>query len=175
MSSRKWGESFLKSGLPLEHITILEFKKLGWNISPRVQVLRSTLEEGLSWFEIDLEAESPYGNEDTELSFFVECKYHDPARFWMFLPHEPTRWAFDDRILNIGPIQTLSDPKANSFLDLAPVSSWGIVLSKSGEKQENAFQKAVYQLAGASFRGVFLFNTTITLMFHLGRRQSVRP
>ncbi len=148
MSKRKWGESFLKSGLPLEYLAMLEFKKLGWDISPHVEFPRSTAENGISWFEIDFEAEIDC-NDDTQLCFLVECKYHDPSRFWIFLPHEPTRWHFDDRILNFGPLQKLSDPKANTFLDLTPASSWGIVVSEHGEKQENAFQKAVYQVAGA--------------------------
>jgi hypothetical protein len=148
MSKRKWGESFLKSGMPLEHLALQEFKKLGWNTFPHIEVLRSIPEKGWSWFEIDFEADAPDCNEDTELYFLVECKYHDPTRFWMFLPHQPNRWAFDDRILNIGPLQTLCDPRANSFLDLAPASSGGVVLSEHGEKQENAFQKAVYQIAG---------------------------
>lgn len=149
MSKRKWGESFLKSGLPLEHLAMAEFRNLGWNITPHLEVLRSNTDNDLTWFEIDFEADTPESNEDTDLFLLVECKYHDPSRFWMFLPHEANRWAFDDRVLNIGPYQTLGDPRANSFLDLAPVSSSGIVLSESGEKQENAFQKAVYQIAEA--------------------------
>jgi len=30
MSGQIWGESFLKSGLPLEHLTLLTLRSIGW-------------------------------------------------------------------------------------------------------------------------------------------------
>lgn len=95
MSKKKWGESFLKSGLPLEHLTIVTFRSLDWNCRPRVEYTRENRNGEKTWFEIDLEASSYETNKDTSLSFLVECKYHDLNRFWFFLPHDSERWAFN--------------------------------------------------------------------------------
>jgi hypothetical protein len=40
MSSQKWGESFLKSGLPLEHLTLLALKSIGWTCELHSEYLR---------------------------------------------------------------------------------------------------------------------------------------
>ena len=40
MSGQKWGESFLKSGLPLEHLTFLALKSIGWTCELHSEYLR---------------------------------------------------------------------------------------------------------------------------------------
>jgi hypothetical protein len=45
MSKRKWGESFLKSGLPLEHLTHVTFHGLNWNSYPRPEYSRPNREK----------------------------------------------------------------------------------------------------------------------------------
>lgn len=147
MSKRKWGESFLKTGLPLEHLVLLKFKSLGFRCFPHVEYRRLDRDKEEQWFELDLHAISNERNKDTELTFLVECKYHDLSRFWFFLPCETRRWAFDSRILNPGPVQTLKDPKATSLLSLASQSYGGIVVSEDGAKQDNAVHTAIQQLA----------------------------
>jgi hypothetical protein len=147
MSKSKWGESFLKSGLPLEHLTLMTFRSLGWFCDTHIEYERKNREGDNAWFELDLKASYHTGNKDTELSFLVECKYHDLSRFWFFLPHVKSRWHFDDRVLNIGPLQTLAKPKDSTFLELAPLSSWGVVVEADGSKQDNAVYTAIQQLA----------------------------
>lgn len=149
MSTPNWGESFLKSGLPLEHLTLATFKSLNWLCSPNIEVERPNREGQQTWFELDLEAESPFNNEGTSLSFLIECKYHDKSRFWFFLPHEPERWGFNDRVFNCGSVQTLAQPRSNSALSLVKASTGGIVVSHEGTKQDNAVRTAIQQLANA--------------------------
>jgi hypothetical protein len=84
MSGQKWGESFLKSGLPLEHLTLLALKSIGWTCELHSEYLRANREGQLKWFEHDVIAYSP----DGDLELLVECKYHDESRFWFFLPCE---------------------------------------------------------------------------------------
>jgi hypothetical protein len=163
MAGPKWGESFLKSGLPLEHLTHVTFHSLQWHSYPRCEFLRRNKENEESWFELDLMTTCPLGNGDTELSFLVECKYHDLSRYWFFLPYEPTgRWCFDDRVFNCGPYCTLRKPRADTVLPLAPLSTGGIVVSKDGQKQDNAVHTAIEQLAGGfvpiSLRRMFGYN-----------------
>jgi hypothetical protein len=147
MVMRKWGESFLKSGLPLEHLTLVTLRSLGWYCRPHLEYERPNREKVTTWFELDLEATSPVLNKTGSLTLLIECKYHDASRFWFFLPHERYRWHFDDRVLNPMPLQVLQSPRADSFLSLAPTSVWGVVVSEGGEKQENAAQIAAEQLA----------------------------
>ena len=146
MSKGKWGESFLKSGLPLEHLTQVTFHTLGWDCNSQVEYSRRNRENQETWFELDLTATFPKSNRDTELSFLIECKYHDLSRFWFFLPHEPSRWHFNDRVLNCAPLQTLKKPSLRTMLDLAPASTGGIVVSEDGAKQDNAAYTAIQQL-----------------------------
>ncbi len=148
MSNRKWGESFLKSGLPLEHLAAVTFRSAGWHLETRLEYQRQ-LTESSPWFELDLIARSGEDNKDTELGLLTECKYHDTSRFWMFLPLDETGWQHDDAVLNCGPVQTLQSPHANTLLPLAPLSSLGVVLSEDGTKQDNAIYTAVQQLAQA--------------------------
>ncbi len=147
MAQAKWGESFLKSGLPLEHLTQVTFRNLGWYCSPHFEYARRNRENEEAWFDLDLVAECPKRNKDTELELLVECKYHDLSRYWFFLPHQSSgRWCFDDRVMNCGPYQSLGDPRSDTLLPLAPMSSGGIVVSKDGTKQDNAVATAVQQL-----------------------------
>lgn len=149
MSQRKWGESFLKSGMPLEHITLITLKSSGFLCSPNIEYLRLDEKSNKSWFEIDLYANSRKRNKDTHLSFLIECKYHDLSRFWFFLPCETDRWLFNDRILNCGPFQTLTNPMDKKFFSIAPLSYRGIVVSEDGSKQINSVYTAIQQIANA--------------------------
>lgn len=147
MGRVKWGESFLKSGLPLEHLTQVTFRSLGWYCSPHFEYARRNREKEEAWFDLDLVATCPKWNRDTELELLVECKYHDLSRYWFFLPHQSDgRWCFDDRVLNCGPYQSLRDPRSDTLLPLVPLSSGGIVVSKDGTKQDNTVATAVEQV-----------------------------
>jgi hypothetical protein len=147
MSQGKWGESFLKSGLPLEHLTQVTFHTLRWDCYPQIEYPRRNRDGQDVWFELDLMVIAPPMNRDTDLAFLVECKYHDASRYWFFLPHVRTgRWYFNDRVLNCAPYQTLQEPRIRTILDLAPASSSGIVISEDGTKQDNAVHTAVQQL-----------------------------
>ncbi len=147
MAKRKWGESFLKSGLPLEHLTLVTLRAEGFLCSTNIEYERKKESGENAWFELDLEAASGYRNKDTSLSFLVECKYHDENRFWFFLPHERDRWGFDDRVFNCAPLQTLTSPLSRGAFKLSPLSCRGIVVSNDGKKQDNAVHTAVQQLA----------------------------
>jgi len=149
MSKAKWGESFLKSGLPLEHLTAVTLKAQGLSCSTSIEYSRTEESGQETWFELDLEAHFLDRNKDTSLSLLVECKYHDESRFWFFLPFEPKRWYFNDRVFNCGPLQTFTDPLSSSSLALAPLSHRGMVVSKDGKKQENAVHIAIKQIANA--------------------------
>lgn len=151
MSKGKWGESFLKSGLPLEHLTLMTLRSLGWSCYPHITYERKNREGQNSWFELDSLAIYDKENNNTQLSFLIECKYHDLSRFWFFLPYiksalDSDKFS-DDSILNIAPLQTLANPRNSTFLNLAPTSSWGIVVSEDGSKQDNAVNTAIQQLA----------------------------
>ena len=149
MARHKWGESFLKSGLPLEHLTLVVLKDQGFFCYPSVEYQRPDESREGVWFEIDLEAISGSKNKETSLSLLVECKYHDESRFWFFLPCENDRWGFNDRVFNCGPLQTLTRPLSRTALQLAPLSYRGLVVCKDGTKQDNAVHTAVQQLANA--------------------------
>jgi len=79
-----WGESFLKSGLPFEHLTLLTLDALGWDVMPHFEFRRADLEPGQAG-EIDLLARPP-GRGQAGIRLLIECKYHDPSRYWMLLP-----------------------------------------------------------------------------------------
>jgi len=147
MAGGKWGESFLKSGFPLEHLVLVIFKNLQWDCHPNFEYTRLNREKHEEWFEVDLVAKCPRFNETTQLSMLLECKYHDPSRYWFFLPHESSgRWLFDDRALNCAPYQTLRHPRANTILREAPLSSHAIVVAQDGAKQDNAAHTAIQQV-----------------------------
>lgn len=150
MVQAKWGESFLKSGLPLEHLTQVTFRSMQWHCSPHFEYVRRNREKEETWFDVDLVAGCNQWNKGTELEMLVECKYHDLSRYWFFLPNDSQgRWCFDDRVLNCGPYQSLRSPRSNTFLELAPQSSGGIVVSKDGTKQDNAVATAIEQVVNA--------------------------
>lgn len=150
MAMKKWGESFLKSGLPLEHLTQVTFRSLDWMCRPAFEYTRPNADKQENWFEIDLFASAPIWNKSTGLAALVECKYHDLSRSWFFLPHASDgRWEFDDRVLNCGPYQTLKRTHENTLLKLAPLSDSGIVVSEDGTKQDNAVYTAIQQLVNA--------------------------
>jgi len=151
MTTKKWGESFLKSGMPLEHLTHVTLRSDGWLCHPEKEIKRPNNVGEQTWFSIDLEASHPKINCDVILTLLIECKYHDTSRFWFFMPHEPFRWHFDDRFLNIGPYNTIRSPRSKRFLKLAPTSSGGIVVSNNGNKQDNAVYTATQQLLNAFF------------------------
>jgi hypothetical protein len=161
MSQKKWGESFLKSGLPLEHLTLTTLNALGWSCQPKWEYSRVNREFKLSYFEIDLIAYAPY-NRETNLILLTERKYHDEQRFWFFLPcstidHQAQYGAMsagedlesDEYMLHYGPYIPLKRPKRHSLSKLAPLSMWGVTVSKSGERQDNAIRNALEQLAYA--------------------------
>ncbi len=161
MATSKWGESFLKSGLPLEHLAIMTFSSLGWDCSPHYDYLRKNREGRDVWFEIDVVAYSPIQYSD-DLRLLVECKYHDTSRFWFFLPcvtssHTALYHALEavdtvetnDRVFHYAPVPALSNPQSPSALGLAPKSLWGVVVGADGTKQENAIETALHQLAYA--------------------------
>jgi hypothetical protein len=161
MSPQKWGESFLKSGLPLEHLTLTTLAALGWSCTPKWEYSRLNRDLKMSFFEIDLIA-SQYDNRVDRLTLLTECKYHDEQRFWFFLPcstvdHQAQYGAMsaghdlesDKYMLHYGPYIPLKHPKRHSLSKLAPLSVWGVTLSKSGDKQDNAIHNALEQLAYA--------------------------
>jgi len=153
LSGKKWGESFLKSGLPLEHIAAITFKSLGFQNWAHVTFKRKNREGQDATFEIDLLAERMKISRNTMLSFLVKCKYHDEVRFWFFHPLdlEQCRWYFDSRVFNCGPFPTIETKfrrgsVSNTVLKTAPLSYWGVVVEKDGSSQDNMINKAVQQL-----------------------------
>ncbi len=165
MSKRKWGESFLKSGLPLEYLTMTAFKSLGWKCEQNVEYQRKNRDGKIAWFELDLSTISPQDDDDTELGFLIECKYHDLSRFWMFFPWETNAFANNSSLFNPAPFQILAEPLSKSGLSLAPISHWGSVVSESGVKLENTFRTALEQIANGfvpySLSQMFGFNLDV--------------
>ena len=83
ISCQKWGGSFLKSGLPLDHLTLLALKSIGWTCEIHYGYRRLNREGERKWFEHDVVAYSPEP-ETRELELLVECKWHDESRFWFY-------------------------------------------------------------------------------------------
>jgi hypothetical protein len=92
----------------------------------------------------------------------TECKYHDEQRFWFFLPcstvdHKAQYGAMsagedlesDEEVLHYGPSIPLVYPECHTLSQLAPQSVWGVRLSKSGQREDNAVRNALEQLAHA--------------------------
>lgn len=159
MANQKWGESFLKSGLPLEHLTVMTFDSLGWFCSLHYEYLRENRDGQTSFFELDIEAFSPE-SDDGDLRFLIECKYHDLSKHWFFLPCETVSHTSqygalsageiveaNNRVFNFAPFEPLIEPFSSSALSLSPKSVWGVVVSLDGLKQENAIFTAINQLA----------------------------
>ncbi len=158
MSQHKWGETFLKTGLPLEHLVITTFSGLGWYSEPRYEYMRPNREGEPVWFEVDLVASSPAG----ELNLLIECKYHDEQRFWFFLPcttedHLAQYGALsgdadlesDAEVLHYGPYIPLRNSRRHSLISLAPKSVWGATISRAGVREENSVKDALNQIGFA--------------------------
>ena len=143
----------------------MTLQTLGWSNNAHVQYARNNEEDQETRFELDLESTYSEPNRDTSLSLLIECKYHDLSRFWFFLPHEVKGWYMDDRFLNCGPLQTLREPSTRTFLNLAPASTGGIVVSVDGTKQENSVYTAIQQLVNGfvpfSLSTMFSFNLDV--------------
>jgi hypothetical protein len=161
MSSKHWGESFLKSGLPLEHLTLTTLNALGWSCEPKWEYRRVNRDSEMSYFEIDLVAHGP-DDDRGNLVLLTECKYHDEQRFWFFLPcctvdHQSQYGAMsagqdleaDAEVVHYGPYVPLKYPERHTLLKLAPQSVWGVTVSQSGQREENVIQTALEQLAHA--------------------------
>lgn len=183
MPGQKWGESFLKSGLPLEHLTLLALKSIGWTCELHYEYRRANREGQLGWFEHDVIAYSP-ASDNGDLELLVECKYHDESRFWFFLPCETedhlaqygalsagaNLW-IDSAVMHSAPYEMLTEPKAESLLVLAPKSLWGVTVSKDGTRQPNAVDEATNQLGF----GFVPFCLECFYGFHCRRAVSVLP
>jgi len=162
MPSRKWGESFLKSSLPLEHLALTSFAALGWSCEPKWEYIRVNRDLKPSYFEVDLVAHAPHNDNGNDLMLLTECKYHDEQRFWFFLPcstvdHQAQYGAMsagadleaDENVLHYGPYIPLIRPERHSLAALAPLSVWGVTVSQSGQREDNAIHNALEQLAYA--------------------------
>lgn len=161
MSAKKWGETFLKTGLPLEHLALTTLTGMGWGCEPKFEYQRSNLEGDLKWFELDLIAYAP-SDRRGELCVLIECKYHDEQRFWFFLPcttadHQAQCEALsagsdleaDDEVLHYAPYVPLRNRKRRVLISLAPRSVWGTNLSRSGAREENSIREALEQVGHA--------------------------
>jgi hypothetical protein len=183
MSGQKWGESFLKSGLPLEHLTVIALKSIGWTCELHFEYRRVNREGEPKWFEHDVIAYSPE-SERGDLQLLMECKYHDESRFWFFLPCETEdhlaqygalsageNLYVDSAVLHSAPYELLAKPGAETLLPLAPKSVWGVTVSQGGTRQPNAVEEATKQL-GFGFVPFCLENF---YGFHRSRAVSVLP
>jgi hypothetical protein len=159
MANQKWGESFLKSGLPLEHLTLLALKSIGWECELHYEYFRRNRENQLQRFEHDVIAYSP-SSEKGLLRLLIECKYHDESRFWIFLPcetedHLAQYGALDaganlhvnSAVIHSAPFECLANPENESLLSLAPKCVWGVTVSMDGTRQPNAIEEATKQIA----------------------------
>ncbi|HEV2501308.1 MAG TPA: hypothetical protein VGY31_17180 [Terriglobia bacterium] len=158
MTTRKWGEAFLKTGLPLEHITITILIALGWQCEPRYEYSRINQKGEPTYFEIDLIGYAPRDSEG-EFNLLIECKYHDEQRFWFFLPcttedHLGQYGALsaggdletDENVLHYGPYDPLLEKNRKSLISLAPKSLWGANISRHGAREANSVKDATDQL-----------------------------
>jgi hypothetical protein len=160
MSAKKWGESFLKTGLPLEHFTLTALADAGWDCEPQWEYQRANRDGQLVWFEVDLAAHAPE-DDGGSLTILTECKYHDQQRFWIFLPCSSSSYAqhgalsaggdpeSDGEVAHHGPYEPLTKPGAHTLISLAAQSMWGVSVSQAGVREENAVQHALDQLSYA--------------------------
>ena len=161
MAIRRWGETFLKTGLPLEHLAITTLSGLGWSCEPRYEYVRPNLKGERVWFELDLVASSPF-DPAGDLNLLIECKYHDEQRFWFFLPcttvdHLAQYGALsaggdlesDAEVLHYAPYVPLRNKRRHSLISLAPKSVWGANVSRAGSREENSIKEALNQLGFA--------------------------
>lgn len=161
MTTKKWGETFLKTGLPLEHLTITTFSGLGWDCEPRYEYVRPNRKGDQVCFEIDFIA-SPPSDPAGNLNLLIECKYHDEQRFWFFLPcttvDQLAQYGAlsaggdlesDAEVLHYAPYVPLRNKRRHSLISLAPKSIWGVTVSRAGRREENSIKEALDQLAFA--------------------------
>lgn len=183
MSGQKWGESFLKSGLPLEHLTLLALKSIGWECELHYEYSRPNREGAEAWFEHDVIAYSPH-SDTGDVELLIECKYHDDSRFWFFLPCETEdqlsqygalsaseNLYVDSAVFHSAPYEVLPQPSSETFLSLAPMCLWGVTVSRDGTRQPNAVEEATKQLA----YGFVPFCLKAFYGFHRSRAVSVLP
>jgi hypothetical protein len=105
---RKWGESFLKSGLPLEYLTAATLQASGWSTSFHFEYQRPNADGDVAWFEVDLSARRRKSNAATRLELPVECKYHDTDRFWFFHPLAVSEHTADSDVVTHGAVPDVS-------------------------------------------------------------------
>jgi hypothetical protein len=161
MSTKKWGETFLKTGLPLEHLALTTLTGMGWGCEPKYEYERPNRDGRLAWFELDLIAYAP-PNTHGDLQLLIECKYHDEQRFWFFLPcttvdHQAQYEALsaggdleaDDEVLHYAPYVPLRNRRQHALISLAPRSVWGTNVSRSGAREENSIHEALEQVGHA--------------------------
>ncbi len=161
LSTRKWRETFLKTGLPLEHLVITRLSSIGWNCEPRFEYVRPNRKGEPSWFELDAVAYSP-PDQDRDLSLLIECKYHDDQRSWFFLPcdtigHLAQYSALsaggdleaDVNVLHYAPYVPLRKKNKHTLISLAPKSVWGATVSMAGAREENSIKEALEQIGFA--------------------------
>lgn len=160
MSKAKWGESFLKTGVPFEHLTLMTLNSAGWLCELHHEYRRPSFKDEDRTFEIDLVALQRLGHRPG-LCLIIECKYHDEERFWFFLPSinadhlssfglgSSENLEADERVLFFVPLNPLAGEPSSSMLPLAPKSFWGTVVSRTGQKQENTVHAALSQVAYA--------------------------
>ena len=159
MSRQKWGESFLKSGLPLEHLTLLALRSIGWTCELHYEYERRNRNGEVKWFEHDVIGYSP-DSYSGAMNLLIECKYHDERFFWFFLPCETeehlTQYGalssgedlyIDSAVLHSAPYQMLARPDTRFLLELAPKCVWGVTISQDGTRHPNAVEEATKQLA----------------------------
>ncbi len=159
MSSQKWGECFLESGVPLEHLALTTLTALGWSCEPAWEYRRPNRKGEPSRFEVSFIAHSPESTRGT-LKLLTKCTYGDERHFWLFLPcptadqlerydafstgNDPEE---DCKVLHYGPYVPLRYPERHTLIKLAPQSLWGVTMSLGGTKEENAIYHALEQLA----------------------------
>lgn len=161
MPKKKWGETFLKTGLPLEHLALTTLTGLGWSCEPKYEYQRFNRKRELTWFELDLIAYAPRARRG-DLNLLIECRYHDEQRFWFFLPcttldHEAQYGALsagsdldaDSNVLHYAPYVPLRGRSRHALISLAPRAVWGTSVSRSGAREENAIHEALEQLGYA--------------------------
>ena len=160
MSTKKWGEAFLKTGLPLKHLTVTELSAAGWYCAPKWEYPRANRDHEVVWFEVDLVAYAPF-SERGELTILTECKYHDGQRSWIFLPCGSSLHAqygalsaggdpeSDSEVVHHGPYDPLLEPLNHTLIKLAPQSTWGVNISQTGAREENTLDHALQQLSYA--------------------------
>jgi len=160
MSTKKWGEAFLKTGLPLEHFTLTMLTGAGWDCEPKWEYQRANRDGKLVWFEVDMAAYAPEVD-GRSLTILTECKYHDQQRFWIFLPCSSSSYAqhgalaaggdpeSDGEVVHHGPYEPLTKPAEHTLVALAPQAMWGVSVSQAGVREENTVEHALAQLSYA--------------------------